>query len=400
MSETAELKLYGPLHVSLIDGTVEQLEQERDCPVISLEGVGRNHIAAYTEHVLAAIQKLQPQEEARSAFSQYAEWFEEVSGKIISIRHTVEQVQGRLYGVLICKSREPLLPEEIQDLKYECRDQFDSNWCSGFAKCPRSEPLADLYIHFWQESSDRLLTKSEFDAALESGQITNRQAVTEVTKDTFWTLIGETKRLCGQDLDTSALWLESQLLIMGPEQARRFDDIVHAYTELSHKYGLWTAASIMRERSCSDDGFADFQSWLIAQGKDIYLAALKDPDSLADVPAYDDCSFPSLSYIGGTAYEKLTGRSSYDDFDRKAFQALVGELKKDIEYGEGIGYPYTRKDVPAYLPRLCRKHYSEEAIRDRKIDVGFWNRSSPDIQAAAKNEKKSRRVKKSRGDSR
>ena len=339
MSEAVELKLYGPLHVELIDRTIDELNQKSGCPAIPLESVGRNHIAAYTEHVLSAIQKLRPQEEARSVFSQHTEWFEEVSEKMISIRHTVEQVQGKLYGVLICKSREPLSAEEIKDLKYECRDQFDSNWGAGFTTCPRPEPLADLYIHYWQESGDRLLTKGEFDAALESGQITNRQAVTEVTKDTFWTLIGEAKRLCGQDLDASAQWLEDQLLLMGPEQARRFDDIVHAYAKLSHKYGLWTAASVMREDFCSDDCFADFQGWLIAQGKDVYLAALKDPDSLADVPAYDDCMFPSLSYIGGAAYEKLTGRSSYSDFDRKAYQALVDELAKDIEYGEGIGYP-------------------------------------------------------------
>ena len=43
-------------------------------------------------------------------------------------------------------------------------------------------------------------------------------------------------------------WLMEQLMDLGPEQARRFDDFAHAYSSLADQYGLWTAASVM-ERS-------------------------------------------------------------------------------------------------------------------------------------------------------
>lgn len=188
-------------------------------------------------------------------------------------------------------------------------------------------------------------------------------------------------------------------MAMQPEQAHHFHDILHGYQDLAYKYGLWNAASIMCN-GCSDDGFIDFRSWLIAQGRDVYLAALKDPDSLADVPAYGGCCYEALNYLGDHVYEKLTGRSAYYDFDRSAHQTLLDDLKKDIVYGEGIGYPYTWSETAAYLPKLCAKYLEREELArmiEQRNDT--WNTRSPDIQAARKTVQKSKKVK-NRGDAR
>jgi Protein of unknown function (DUF4240) len=45
---------------------------------------------------------------------------------------------------------------------------------------------------------------------------------------------------------------------------------------------LWGAAYTING-GASDDGFYYFRCWLIGMGKDIYEAAVADPDSLADV---------------------------------------------------------------------------------------------------------------------
>ena len=223
--------------------------------------------------------------------------------------------------------------------------------------------------------------------------------ITEINKDTFWTLIAQAKEHCGQDLEAFTQWLIDRLVSMGPEQAQNFHDISNGYQHLAYKYGLWNAASIMCG-SCSDDGFTDFRGWLIAQGRDVYLAALKDPDSLADVPAYGGCYYESLSYAGDHAYEKLTGRSAYDNFDRNSYEALKEELKKDIVYGEGIEYPYTWSETAVYLPKLCAKYLKpEELARMIEHFDDTWNITSPDIQAARKTAQKSKKVK-NRGESR
>ena len=84
----------------------------------------------------------------------------------------------------------------------------------------------------------------------------------------------------------------------------------------------------------------------------------------------------------------------YENFDPARYDALKAELKKDIVYGDGIGYPYDAVDVPAYLPRLCRRYMPEE------VNIGTWNVNSLEIRAARATAQKSRKIKKDRGDAR
>ena len=222
-------------------------------------------------------------------------------------------------------------------------------------------------------------------------------SITEVNKDTFWELIAQAKEHLGGPSE----WLMERLMDLGPEQAKKFDDIASAYTSLAYQYGLWTAASVMERGGCTDDGFLDFRGWLIAQGREVYMAALADPDSLADAADYQDQRFVCLPHMGNRAYEELTGREVYEDFDPAGYNALKAELKQDIVYGEGIGYPYTWSETAAYLPKLCAKYLTPEELAQRiRQRDDTWNLTNPEIKMVRATEKKSRRIKKNRGDSR
>ncbi len=97
-----------------------------------------------------------------------------------------------------------------------------------------------------------------------------------MSKDQFWNLIEKAKEVCGTDLDASAVWIKQQLFYMTPEDVLQFHNLVYSYRDAAYKYGLWTAAGIMMEAGCSDDSFSDFFGCgLIAQGKEVYLNALK-----------------------------------------------------------------------------------------------------------------------------
>lgn len=183
-----------------------------------------------------------------------------------------------------------------------------------------------------------------------------KEPIIEINKESFWELIHEAKNACGQDMDAMLDHLKDRLVSMGPTQAQNFHDIIHAYEDLADKFGLWDAAGIMNEYGCSDDGFIDFRAWLIAQGREVYFAALADPDSLADVVPYGDCCFEQLSYVGDYAYEQLTGKSAYDQTDWSAYEALLMKLEQDIVYKDGIEFPREGADLKKYLPRLCAKH--------------------------------------------
>ena len=180
--------------------------------------------------------------------------------------------------------------------------------------------------------------------------------ITEINKESFWDLIHEARDACGQDMSAMVEHLKGRLVSMGAEQAQSFHDITQAYEDLAYKYGLWDAAEIIKEYGCSDDGFIDFRAWLIAQGREVYFAALADPDSLADVVPYGDCCFEQLSYVGDYAYEQLTGKSAYDQTDWSAYEALLMKLEQDIVYKDGIEFPREGADLKKYLPRLCAKH--------------------------------------------
>lgn len=113
--------------------------------------------------------------------------------------------------------------------------------------------------------------------------------------DTFWALIHQAKASCAHDMEAMEAFILKRLVTLGPESARNFHHILHAYSSLAYQYGLWDAAGIIKGYGCSDDGFIDFRAWLIAQGKEVYLAALRDPDTLAEIEPYGECCFECLS---------------------------------------------------------------------------------------------------------
>ena len=76
----------------------------------------------------------------------------------------------------------------------------------------------------------------------------------------------------------------------------------------AYTWDLWGAAYIIGG-GCSDDGFWDFRSTLITCGQKIFERALKDPDSLADLPfeLADSLQVEGILYISGKVAERWGG---------------------------------------------------------------------------------------------
>ena len=166
-----------------------------------------------------------------------------------------------------------------------------------------------------------------------------------MNKDIFWQIMEEAKEQCGRDLAWMAHWLEGQLRGMQPEQILKFYAILCGYQEAANKYGLWIAAELLKDNGCSDERFLYFRNWLIAQGKERYLAALKDPDSLADAGRYDNCEFVSLNYVGYKAYQELTGRDIYPDCTSEMRKEMLEEVSQEIPCHPLIEYPLEIPDA-------------------------------------------------------
>lgn len=396
MSEAVELKLYSPLQIDIID---------RDAPdrAIPFQAVGRDCRSEYTRIIMNAFRAIQAQEDARNAFTAMKQNWAEVCEKIVSLTRSVELILGRPYNVFTCRSGGKLDAEEVNFLKQHCRNQWDRGWGEGYAHCPREGVNLGLYIHFWQDTAAPLLTREEFDRAriMAWGRI----SVKKITPDTFWTLIDQARISCGGNQKAAVYWLTDHLLAMEPEQVLNFHSILHGYMELANKYGLWNAALIIQENGRYTGGFDDFRAWLIFQGRKTYLSALKDPDSLAGVPACrkESCWFAKLPYVANMAYERLTGRNAYHDIPPADYRQVVAELKKDIVYGPKIGYPHEWSEVAAYLPRLTARLLTPEELRACIRRGHLWNPDDPAIQKAraeAPKRKKARSTKKKGGETR
>ena len=139
----------------------------------------------------------------------------------------------------------------------------------------------------------------------------------------------------------------------------------------------------MCENVCDYNAFIDFRMWLIAQGREVYLAALADSDSLAEVEAYGGCRFEELNYVGTGVLEDLTGQDAYENTDPDVYEALEEELRKDIVYGEGVDYPYEWDEIEAYFPRLCEKHLELGTVEFHlKQHDTMWSSDVPGVQEA------------------
>lgn len=73
----------------------------------------------------------------------------------------------------------------------------------------------------------------------------------------------------------------------------------------AYHWNLWAAAYIIKG-GCSDDGFIDFRYGLISRGRNVFEAAVKDPDSLANIEDADNISDELFGYVADTVYELKT----------------------------------------------------------------------------------------------
>ena len=170
-----------------------------------------------------------------------------------------------------------------------------------------------------------------------------------MTADQFWKLIESTRPKKNPDQHVDKL-IET-LAAGGEARVLDFFRWWFDFHGAAYRWGLWGAAYIMNG-GCSDDGFTDFRSWLLLQGKAVYEAAMKDPESLAglDVPM-DEASWEC--YPGPTAYEKATGKDA-DSF-YAALEAKHGPLPKERELGEDWDFD-DPDEMSRRYPRLTEKY--------------------------------------------
>jgi hypothetical protein len=123
----------------------------------------------------------------------------------------------------------------------------------------------------------------------------------------------------------------------------RFDEAIAAANLIL----LWGAAHLING-GCSDDGFRDFRVWLVGRGRHAYEAALKNPDTLADILDGDPVDGFGLDAAALRVYEEKTGISDfYERLDRE-------EKDSPPPPPEGEDFDFDDpEELKKRYPRLC-----------------------------------------------
>ena len=123
----------------------------------------------------------------------------------------------------------------------------------------------------------------------------------------FWDIIAFSKSESKGDYDAQQEKLRSELLKLDALSILTFGNRFRTYVGLAYTWELWGAAYIMHG-GCSDDCFSDFRGWLIGKGKETFLNALEDPETLAALEYDEEDEWEGLSYVHFTTYEEKTGQ--------------------------------------------------------------------------------------------
>lgn len=153
-NQPTELKLYSPLSGELAGPEHDRRE--------ALDGSG---LAAFRDVILQGIEDERMPEEEERGLMAYFDGTDVVNEKVLSLFPTVENMDGMLCGVAVCRIHGKLSPDELAELKEYCAAQYNDSWGEGFAQRPRHTEYGDLYVSFHTDSGASILAKEELERA-------------------------------------------------------------------------------------------------------------------------------------------------------------------------------------------------------------------------------------------
>ena len=126
-----------------------------------------------------------------------------------------------------------------------------------------------------------------------------------MNKETFWKIIDEVNAsVDSNDREAVLKKTTEKLMEYEPDEIREWKNILEFYHNLADREQLRATLTAI-EGDYLLAGFEYFRSWLIAQGHEVYVNALHDPDTLAviNIPE-SNAEFEDYWYLSGYAYDK------------------------------------------------------------------------------------------------
>lgn len=129
------------------------------------EDLTAGEILEYEDKILALIQREKLPSEVDRGLAVYLD--DDLSLKVRSIKPSVEEWNGELWGVTEVQAHGALSPSELAELTDWLSGQFSDGWGEGLEQREIKVDDGELYVSFW-EYSDRFFIKPEDE--LKGGQ--------------------------------------------------------------------------------------------------------------------------------------------------------------------------------------------------------------------------------------
>jgi hypothetical protein len=171
----------------------------------------------------------------------------------------------------------------------------------------------------------------------------------------FWSIVEQCKNFEQPEVD-----LENILKKLSPEEIAAYKWHFENLVLVAYRWDMWGAAYLLYD-GCSDDGFFDFLYGLIAQGKEMYESAVKNPDSLTALWGKSQISNETFCYVPKWVYEEMTGNKLPAD----CWQ-VPGTLESDFEIDHSMNEDWdfdSEIENKKHLPKLSALCYAECATQ-------------------------------------
>ncbi len=158
-----------------------------------------------------------------------------------------------------------------------------------------------------------------------------------MTSKTFWRTIDNFVSEDKSEVAYGYAEFREYLAGLSPAEIVDFASAMRQELNSAHSWDMWGAAYLICG-GCSDEGFAYFCGWLMAQGSDVFLQAVDNPDSLADHLAHyeGDDFFEDEEILSAplSVYEEKTGGFEGFELTARPVTEPAGEQWDIEEEGE------------------------------------------------------------------
>src|SRR5262245_43584872 len=168
--------------------------------------------------------------------------------------------------------------------------------------------------------------------------------------DKFWQII-ERAAKADHDPDAHMEALRSELRELSFDEIISFEVAFRRYLNEAYTWDLCGAACVVHG-GCTDDGFEYFRRWLVSRGRQVYEAALADPDNLAEMDVrpghYGVWEFELIYYVAREVFKEKGGEGDVRDHS---------EPEAGMDGSELSGEPFEADELhlARRYPRLYRR---------------------------------------------